>query len=126
MPFKDPAKQREAIRKSVAKWRTAHPAEAKERQRRYSEKRRTSKRTLVDEIKDVPCMDCGQRFPPYCMDFDHRDPAMKVTEVASLTTSGHSVQTVLDEIAKCDIVCANCHRKRTFNRRNGYQAAAVE
>lgn len=60
-------------------------------------------------------MDCGQRFPPYVMDFDHRDPGKKVGNVASMAV-GSSVERLMEEIEKCDIVCANCHRIRTFTR----------
>ena len=49
------------------------------------------------------------------MDFDHRDPATKrhgVTRMVGRATT----ETILGEVAKCDIVCANCHRLRTWRR----------
>ena len=70
------------------------------------------KRKWLAEQKDVPCADCGGEFPPYCMDFDHSDPAEKVGNVSRLVKDG-SWQALRDEIAKCEIVCANCHRIRT-------------
>jgi hypothetical protein len=79
--------------------------------------KRNSLAILVDELKSSPCHDCGKVFPPECMDFDHRDPAMKKIGIGFLRTMGVAQkQVLLDEIAKCDLVCACCHRIRTGAR----------
>lgn len=70
---------------------------------------------LLDALCDVPCVDCGRRFPPCVMQFDHRDPATKKFVISQSRTRSHS--TLLAEVAKCDIVCTNCHRDRTYKRR---------
>ena len=71
---------------------------------------------ILDQLRDVPCADCRGRFPPCAMEFDHRDPASKVVAVSRMI--GHaSVARILAEVDKCDIVCSNCHRRRTFERR---------
>lgn len=62
---------------------------------------------------DIPCMDCGIIYPPYVMDFDHRDPSTKFKDVGRMTN--YSLETIQKEIDKCDIVCANCHRIRTHS-----------
>jgi hypothetical protein len=49
------------------------------------------------------------------MDFDHRDPTVKVRGVTRMIMG--SIDRMLAEVDKCDIVCANCHRLRTFQRR---------
>jgi hypothetical protein len=50
------------------------------------------------------------------MEFDHPDAATKTAAVSRML--GHAgLARILDEAAKCDIVCANCHRERTFRRR---------
>jgi hypothetical protein len=70
-------------------------------------------RQVVRDAKDVPCMDCGVCWPIECMDLDYRAPAEKTFNLA--TTSPVALpplQAVKDEIAKCDVVCANCHRIR--------------
>ncbi len=68
-------------------------------------------RKYIDDFKEgKPCMDCGGSFPPFCMDFDHRDPSTKVTNVGA----ARSMKKVVEEIEKCDLVCANCHRIRTW------------
>lgn len=71
---------------------------------------------LLDRLRDRPCMDCGGRFPPCAMDFDHRDPTTKRAAVTRLIGRTGTAR-LLEEVAKCDIVCANCHRRRTFDRR---------
>lgn len=66
----------------------------------------------IRELKSKPCMDCNQCFPPVCMDFDHRDPSKKLFSVSMWRS--YSAFEIVEEIAKCDVVCANCHRVRTF------------
>lgn len=70
-------------------------------------------KALVAEMKNVPCMDCGDEFPHVCMEFDHRHPEEKFKAVANLVGTGYRWSVVLEEIAKCDVVCSNCHAVRT-------------
>jgi hypothetical protein len=72
---------------------------------------------VLDQIRSVPCADCGGRFAPCSMQFDHRDPTTKVKAVMAMI-SNFGLDRILAEVAKCDIVCANCHRLRTFQRRS--------
>jgi hypothetical protein len=65
--------------------------------------------------KDVPCADCGNRYPYYVMDFDHVRGA-KSANVSVLIQRGCSLVALREEIAKCDVVCANCHRERSWSR----------
>lgn len=73
-------------------------------------------RRIVLNIKGAtPCKDCGKFFPPVCMDFDHiRDT--KKSSVSKLMHTGASVEKLMEEIRKCELVCANCHRIRTDQR----------
>lgn len=71
---------------------------------------------ILDQLRSVPCVDCGDRFPQCSMDFDHRPGTTKVSAVSRLINRSEEV--VLAEAAKCDIVCANCHRLRTNMRRS--------
>jgi hypothetical protein len=50
------------------------------------------------------------------MDFDHREPGMKRHGVTRMVGRAGAAA-ILAEVAKCDIVCANCHRSRTIARR---------
>ena len=63
--------------------------------------------------KSVPCTDCGGVFPPYVMHFDHIGND-KLINVSSAVKIGR--RRLLAEAAKCEIVCANCHRQRTHDR----------
>jgi hypothetical protein len=78
---------------------------------------------LLEQLRDVPCADCGLRFPSYVMQFDHRDSSDKrYTVTRMIGRAGR--QKILEEAAKCDIVCANCHRERTYRRRSASAGVA--
>ena len=85
---------------------------------KYRLKRRrdvNAKRDYVAKLKDNPCMDCGGRFPSVAMDFDHREGETKERGVAAAVSHG-GWERLKAEIARCDLVCANCHRVRTQKR----------
>ena len=77
----------------------------------YENKRYHTRKDLVKKAKDKPCMDCGNKYPYFVMDFDHRDPSLKKFNISQ--SLNRSNKDVFEEIAKCDVVCANCHRLRT-------------
>jgi hypothetical protein len=75
---------------------------------------------LVTFLREHPCVDCGEA-DPLVLEFDHlRDKKFAI----SAGLQGRRWQDVLDEIAKCEVVCANCHRRRTAMR-GGFARAAV-
>ena len=80
-------------------------------------RRLRSERTayLVDFFRTHPCIDCGET-DPVVLEFDHR--ADKLFNIGSDLTN-RKWEAVLDEMRKCDVVCANCHRRRTARRRGG-------
>lgn len=93
-----------------------------DRNERYRESNRLSaarryaqRRKWLSQQKDRPCMDCGGRFLPCQMEFDHRDASDKRFIIGP--SLHRSIRALLEEIAKCDLVCANCHRLRTLRRR---------
>jgi hypothetical protein len=69
---------------------------------------------IVQAAKDVPCADCGIRYPSYVMDFDHVR-GRKLGNISLMKTYAGSAK-LIAEIAKCDVVCANCHRVRSHRR----------
>jgi hypothetical protein len=77
-------------------------------------KYRSLMRVYINKIKNIPCMDCSQSYPSYVMDFDHRIKKDKEVDVGRMINGGWSKEKVDKEIKKCDIVCANCHRIRTY------------
>ncbi len=76
-------------------------------------KRRHIKRNreIVLELKSQPCADCGRTFPPYVMDFDHLGE--ETGEVSSFVYT-MTANRLLAEVERCEVVCANCHRIRTY------------
>lgn len=78
-------------------------------ERRKRPERYPRRRDFVNAAKDVPCAECGIRFPSVCMDFHHRDLKTKLFCVGGSKIM-HSWAKVEAEIAKCDVLCANCHR----------------
>jgi hypothetical protein len=79
-------------------------------------KRRKEIRDIIIKHKNFPCIDCGLEYPWYVMDFDHVRGEKKF-DLSVAAQKGRSIKSILDEIAKCELVCSNCHRERTFNRR---------
>jgi len=78
-------------------------------------------RYLKDLKEKNPCMDCKIWYPYYMMDFDHVR-GTKQANVAELINT-LSKKRLDEEIAKCEIVCSNCHRARTHMRKNGKKTA---
>lgn len=70
--------------------------------------------SYVNNSKDTPCMDCGLEYPPYVMDFDHRPDQEKCFNIGTKARRVSSLSKLEIEIAKCDVVCSNCHRIRTY------------
>lgn len=93
-------------------WKKANPEKVLLTQNRL----RADRREIINYAKDRPCMDCGIKYSPWIMQFDHRNPIDKKIEIGSHGQQ-RSKETLIIEIAKCDVVCANCHSERTHNQR---------
>jgi len=91
---------------------------AANREREIARVRRRQQATtaFLRELREVPCADCGGRFAPHQMDFDHRDPSQKAFNLCSGRASLKSREQILGEASKCDVVCANCHRLQSRRR----------
>lgn len=85
-------------------------------QRAAQARHRSRKIEAVNALKSVPCADCGIQYHPEVMEFDHPLGSNKVANVSVLLRD-KSLAAALAEAAKCEVVCANCHRMRTVNRR---------
>lgn len=105
MPYKDPQKQKEV--------QAAYYQKNKEKCRKLHRDYRHKIANMINEAKNTPCADCDVLYPPYVMDFDHKDPLEKSFNISRATRT-HSIPKLLEEIAKCEVVCSNCHRIRTF------------
>lgn len=85
----------------------------KREKKAYKEKRRWFK-----EYKDtLSCKGCGESHSA-CLDFHHRDPFKKRAGISQLLTSKTSLNVLKLEIAKCDVLCKNCHAKLHASQRS--------
>ena len=73
------------------------------------------KREFYNELKNNSCIDCGVKYPPFVMEFDHRDPKSRKSHISRVFFTSEKM--FMEEIKKCDLVCANCHRIRTHKQR---------
>src|SRR5918911_1564647 len=87
---------------------------AKNRRNKARQRRRLQ--AILLAAKQQPCQDCGGTFHPWVMEFDHREGSVKLAAVGNLVGRGCTDERLRAEINKCDVVCANCHRMRTYNR----------
>lgn len=108
MAYKDPKdpRRKASSRKYYEKNKLAYLARARKSEQDCVE--------ILRKAKDVPCADCNVRYPYYVMDMDHLDGDLKVANLSKMTKTGKAQ--FLLELAKCEPVCANCHRERTFQR----------
>jgi len=68
---------------------------------------------LMDYLKKHPCISCGES-DLRVLEFDHIDPTTKKESVSKMVSSKHySIKRIEEEISKCQVLCANCHRKKT-------------
>lgn len=108
MPYTDPLMQRAAQYRYYLK--------NKKRVATTSYLAQQEKRAYLRALKDTPCTDCGKRYPPYCMDLDHLDQSSKLFCPSNLPK--FSWKKLLAEVAKCEVVCAICHRIRTHEKQH--------
>jgi hypothetical protein len=108
---------RERLNATVRKYRAKRYKE--EGKWRETGAKVTALRKWMNEIKSKPCCDCGNTFEICCMDFDHREGTTKSYNIGSMFAHHYSMELIQIELKKCDLVCANCHRIRTRDRRTG-------
>lgn len=84
-------------------------------------KRYEHRSQMVDDYKlAARCADCGWADHPRALEFDHLPGCVKVNNVAHMiANTKFTLAEIQAEMDKCDVVCANCHRIRTYNREHG-------
>ncbi len=93
----------------------------KVREERRSQKdldRNIIRNYLFDYLEKSKCVDCGTP-DILVLEFDHIDSSTKSHNISEM--SGFNLKLVVDEIAKCVVRCANCHRKKTHKERNSFK-----
>lgn len=103
------------------KWRKKQRAQSRQSYWKHHATRRetyrqkyTARRAFIDALKAKPCVECGRSFPPCVMDFHHRNPNDKKLTIARAVVRFVNLDRILAEIAKCDLLCSNCHRIKTW------------
>lgn len=76
-------------------------------------------RQMFDWLVQHPCVDCGESDPSV-LDFDHREDEEKQINISKALQNGWSWSNLSKEMNKCDVRCANCHRRRTARLFNWY------
>ena len=77
---------------------------------------------LIEYFETHPCVDCGET-DPVVLEFDHlRDKAFAIGP----ELRNKSWESILVEVEKCEVVCANCHRRRTAQRRGALRAVLAD
>lgn len=84
--------------------------------KRNQRNKKRNKDWFKDYKLSLKCIKCGEDHPA-CLDFHHEDPNTKEIEVSSLVSDTVSLKKIMDEIDKCIVLCANCHRKYHYNKR---------
>ena len=125
MPLKDPDARRAYQRAYQRQWYRKNREVHLARVLRVSRRAREATQQAIDELKNCECVDCGGRFPPFLMDFDHVR-GTKVANLAKMRSGRVAWAKIVEEVAKCEVVCANCHRRRTYLRRVGLELPAVD
>lgn len=85
-------------------------------QKRTAAKKREVQEMLGKMKEKSGCVDCKNKYPFYILDFDHVY-GKKVSNIGQMLDY-FTIEDILKEVAKCDIVCSNCHRVRTYTRKN--------
>lgn len=80
--------------------------------------KRKSKQNIIIELKAAACVDCGNMYEWFAMDFDHIDGYEKCFDISRGVSTNKPLKVILEEIKKCELVCCLCHRHRTYLRNN--------
>jgi len=126
----DYAAHKEQHKAKTAEYRKKYP----EKHRAYSAKRRvTHKESLAQSFRErhrkrrewilgikasLKCSRCGESRP-MCLDFHHLDGSAKEYNIATMIGKHHPKERILNEIAKCSVLCRNCHAVEHWEQGNG-------
>ena|SRR5208282_5118053 len=103
---------RECGKKSNKKYYQANKRKSHDKRNEYRKKQRLlNKKFVWDYLKEHPCVDCGET-DPVVLEFDHVN-GTKSYNIGNMKAQGYSLLALTDEINKCMIRCANCHKRKT-------------
>ena len=105
MPYKDKEKQREC-------WRRWRRRNRKKDNKRVNDRKKEIKKWFRKYKENLKCNRCPENHPS-CIDFHHNGE--KDFDVSFLVAKGYSKNRILEELKKCEVLCANCHRKEHWS-----------
>lgn len=112
MPSNDPEYQKRYIREHYQKNKDYYKAKAKKRRQDYISRYGP----ILKRYKTIKgCVDCGYRESPHALDFDHVR-GDKSCNVSSMVGAQRPWPIIKEEVFKCEVRCANCHRVVTAER----------
>lgn len=117
MPIKDPEARREYNKAYQKKHYLDNKDYYKKKASAYNKNQRKWNKDFVNRVKSIAgCFDCGEKNP-IVLEFDHVK-GEKVNNIADMVNQSYATSTIKEEIRKCKVRCANCHRIKTHERRN--------
>ena len=103
MPFKDYKKKLEYARE-------LYKTNKKLAVKRVAKRKKEIKKWFEDYKKSLKCIQCGENHPA-TLDFHHKNSQNKEESITFLVCNGYSLDAIKKELEKCEVLCANCHRK---------------
>src|SRR2546425_3130057 len=104
-------------------YRKNHEREKTRLVRQVTQRRAEVRQKIIEYLREHPCVDCGQT-DIVVLEFDH--VADKRGDISSYAAGGRSWGRVKAEIDKCEVRCANCHRRKTLERSGSRRAQVSE
>ena len=116
MAYADPEAQKQYAREHYARNKTLYKRRALE----YTRKQRDAIRAyLLAHLEQNPCVDCGET-DPVVLEFDHQID--KSFALGRAVSHSYGLKKIEMELEKCEVRCANCHRRKTAHERGWYRA----
>lgn len=115
MPYKDPEKRRQYNRDYHKRW---YHRNKSQRISQVQQRKRQIREWMRQLKEGMSCVKCGLSGMEnaWALEFHHKNHEDKETIVSSLVSAGASKKKILAEIAKCDVICSNCHRKEHYQQ----------
>lgn len=77
-------------------------------------RRRRELRKFIDDLKAVSkCVRCGESHPA-CLEFHHKKGFSKKANIGDIYNTGWGLNRLKEELAKCEVLCSNCHKKEHY------------
>lgn len=111
MPYKDVEKQKQAQRRHYEANKSSFAKRVRDR--------RNHVKKWYAEYKSTLSCSCGESHYA-CLDFHHVDPSLKEEAINTMVRTGTTIERLKAEIAKCIVLCSNCHRKLHAKTKDSY------